>query len=740
MITETQNKTVSKSGDFRSKACGIKQENMRYIASLLRNNYSDPLLAIIREYVCNAVDETPAGKKTLITMPTKLASTFMVRDFGKGLDEETMFELFTSYGESTKRNTNEKIGSFGIGRLCALSYGDQFMIESYHGGMKTVYTMLVDEEGDTDLDKLFEEKSDEPTGLCIQVAIKANDIHNFENTMHKFFYYMKDKIEFTNFEVSLEYDNEKELTISNDLFDLWNGTHRYHFSNVYKNPFKGKVQLLMGGVLYPINTNQLNDHPFWKSVRNSNNGFVWKAPMGSVKLHHSRESLEYNERTKEALKNAGDQIIQNFKSHFEVKVAAAKKSLFDATVVMDDLQATYSWLPKEARTISAPKHFGQGVDVSMSLFNPTHFNRESSLELTLSRNGSKVIARKLRYMSDGTMRPSQHNYFVIDDGVTPRSPVGRLSHLIDGRNGVSVVVLSPKTLDEKVVMKRFALMNSDKVSLLSSHARPVPVRSTRSNLAKSHLTGADIMSLCSASSYERDCWTVTDESEIEDDTKKYYYVAYFANKVRSAHDRNKSILNFGESPDIFWHEYQRFIKACPSWQQDKVYGVRSNQLSKVKKLKNWIPLEDVLVSEMAKSEILNESVKHRFLDDKFPHAFELRRLGGAQKTLEIFKNASARRKDCKVLPVVIRFIEEYLKLEKSGYNPLDSYAKLKQADCAKLYKEELKALDTINAKYPLFSFMLQGGIPHVNTWSNAADKQRQKDCFAEIENYLVAWG
>ena len=129
MIIETKNKNIKAQGIAKQKSCSIDQEDMRYIASLLRNNYSNPLLATIREIVANALDVTK-NKKVSIQLPTQIEPNFIVRDYGCGLSEEDMLGLYTKYGKSTKRDTNNAIGGFGIGRFAPLSYTESFIVIS----------------------------------------------------------------------------------------------------------------------------------------------------------------------------------------------------------------------------------------------------------------------------------------------------------------------------------------------------------------------------------------------------------------------------------------------------------------------------------------------------------------------------------------------------------------------------------------------------------------------------------
>ena len=66
IITQENSKRVVESHDFDSVNCTIDAEDMRYVASLLRNNYSKPVLAVIREIVANGLDansEANASRK-----------------------------------------------------------------------------------------------------------------------------------------------------------------------------------------------------------------------------------------------------------------------------------------------------------------------------------------------------------------------------------------------------------------------------------------------------------------------------------------------------------------------------------------------------------------------------------------------------------------------------------------------------------------------------------------------------
>ena len=119
----TQPKTnIVTSGIQGAVSFGIKNEGLAHIFNVLRNQlYSDKILAVLREYSCNAVDaHVEAGcpdKPIKVTLPNRMNLNLQIRDYGLGLSEQDIQDIYAYYGESTKRNSNSLIGQLGqIGR------------------------------------------------------------------------------------------------------------------------------------------------------------------------------------------------------------------------------------------------------------------------------------------------------------------------------------------------------------------------------------------------------------------------------------------------------------------------------------------------------------------------------------------------------------------------------------------------------------------------------------------------
>ena len=78
--------------------------------------YSDKVSAVLREIGCNAADSHVAAGKLEpieVKLPTKLDTSFYIKDYGVGLTHEEVTGLFTTYFSSNKGESNEVTGASG---------------------------------------------------------------------------------------------------------------------------------------------------------------------------------------------------------------------------------------------------------------------------------------------------------------------------------------------------------------------------------------------------------------------------------------------------------------------------------------------------------------------------------------------------------------------------------------------------------------------------------------------------
>jgi hypothetical protein len=113
---------IQKSEEIVESSFGISVEDSAHILSILRDKlYSNKVLAVIREYSTNAYDaHVEAGipdRPIEVTLPSRLDSTLSIRDYGIGLTEEDVRNIYAMYGASTKRSSNAFTGQLGLGCL-----------------------------------------------------------------------------------------------------------------------------------------------------------------------------------------------------------------------------------------------------------------------------------------------------------------------------------------------------------------------------------------------------------------------------------------------------------------------------------------------------------------------------------------------------------------------------------------------------------------------------------------------
>ena len=104
--------TVESHGIKDSVKFGIKASGLHHILGILRNQlYSDKILAVIREYTCNAVDAHTEGmcpeRPIEVTLPNRMNPNFKVRDFGPALSDEDIHNIIKLFIGGIKENINQ---------------------------------------------------------------------------------------------------------------------------------------------------------------------------------------------------------------------------------------------------------------------------------------------------------------------------------------------------------------------------------------------------------------------------------------------------------------------------------------------------------------------------------------------------------------------------------------------------------------------------------------------------------
>ena len=300
---------------------------------VLRNQlYSDKVLAVVREYTCNAVDaNVEAGKADTpitVTLPNRMNPYFKVRDNGLGLTQEDVNDIYAFYGESTKRNSNDQIGMLGIGSKAAFAYGDNFVINSYVNGKKIMYNAYIDESQRGQISKLGEEDTSEPDGVEIVVPVRDDDYQEFQTKAEGLFKWFKVRPEVKGCP-EFNYEDQKDILFSGTGWRWLQADNRWH---------SGNAHVIMGNIGYPIDQSGLNltdeDYQNYNNLLTSS--LVLEMDIGDVEISASREKLQFTEYTRKnilaRLETVRDELVDKIQEEFE-----GCKTLFDAKCLLGEL-------------------------------------------------------------------------------------------------------------------------------------------------------------------------------------------------------------------------------------------------------------------------------------------------------------------------------------------------------------------------------------------------------------------
>ena len=263
---------------------------------LSKNVYNNPIEAIIREIYSNAVDASQNGKIE-VNLPNEGNNyTFSIKDDGPGMDEEGL-KVYTTYGTSTKRNTNESIGGLGIGCKSPFGYTDQFTVESSCNGKKIVMACFKQEDGKPGR-TIISTSDTTDHGVKVIVKISPYDLNNFYEAAKRVFLFAK---------IFPTFDEDSKKWFQTKIMNIEKFIkYREIFKGfvVKRNPLmNGRMYVEMGGVYYRVSSSIFDNTSFSKLFYNSNDKatLILHADIGSLDFQASRESLRETNKTKNEL-------------------------------------------------------------------------------------------------------------------------------------------------------------------------------------------------------------------------------------------------------------------------------------------------------------------------------------------------------------------------------------------------------------------------------------------------------
>lgn len=275
-----------------------------------KNVYSNPIGTVVREITSNCFDShVEAGvpntpvliKKSHDTQTDTHYISFI--DYGVGMSPDRIENIYGVYFESTKRNTNDEIGGFGIGGKTPLAYmrstgegegeyDNSFFVITNYNGTKYYYTVFEGPES-PEFSLFHSEPTEEHNGTEIRIPILTRDIDKFEKELvQQLFYFEGIVFEGWSDNVSNDYQiiRGKNFLFRPDSFDEY-------------------IHVCLGKVYYPINYNTLGLSNYDYQIPVAIN-----VPIGAIGMTVSREQLDYSEATIKYLKKALDTVREELKT------------------------------------------------------------------------------------------------------------------------------------------------------------------------------------------------------------------------------------------------------------------------------------------------------------------------------------------------------------------------------------------------------------------------------------------
>lgn len=332
IINKDQTPNAQYVGDVKANKVGIDTKNIDFVASLLTTNlYSNPIQSFLRETVSNGWDshvEAGNPEPVIISLKSdnpeefrnmagwqyggrKASITITIRDFGVGLSPERFANIYTNIGSSTKRDSNDFIGAFGIGRFSCLSCSDSATLNSYYNGTRYSYLMYKDGTG-INIDQLGKFPTDAKNGLSVQVTLqmdyyKVQELINGLTALAFFNCIYLDDSQKLLFDFAEQFNARKSVYLKS--FGVWD-MGNYSLKKITSYNSNKPVNIVVGNCIYPFTKEQL----YAQSKLPKDLPIYLHFDIGELDVTPNREAILYNPKTDDAILAKAQEAVEELKS------------------------------------------------------------------------------------------------------------------------------------------------------------------------------------------------------------------------------------------------------------------------------------------------------------------------------------------------------------------------------------------------------------------------------------------
>ncbi|QLF83365.1 ATP binding cassette-like protein [Rhodococcus phage NiceHouse] len=405
MLANTKDIKTSGSLGGRVINYGLDVKSLVHLMGVLTELYSFPDAAVIREYTTNALDSHIAAGQTRpveLSTPSRLSPYFVVQDFGVGMSENDIEEIYSQFGGSTKRDNNDEAGMLGLGSKSALTYTEQFNMITIKDGVKLLVSISRDATGAGSLEIVDTSLTDEPNGVTIKIPVQK-DISEFSAKVYDFGRFVKAGSLLINGAAppsDLEYVTENIAVVPKDN---------------YQND-----RIVMGNVSYPTSTRLLDTHQV-----------IYYVPMGAVDFTPSREELMDTSITRNTLDKMKKDFNLYFEGHLD-KMIQSQENLVDAWKLQmkyrndyrnRNLHFTYRGVTLPLSLSASFARWHSNIDDGKLGYGELYYNDlDENVVIVTDWTNSKftrVQARKLKAYMESIGRPNQYRAILQENKPFP---------------------------------------------------------------------------------------------------------------------------------------------------------------------------------------------------------------------------------------------------------------------------------------------------------------------------------
>lgn len=303
-------------GDESRVRMSFDENSIAHLMGVLTDLYSDPEMAVIREYSTNAWDAHLCAGNTdpiLVSLPTRLNPVFVVKDYGTGMSLEDITQNFSKYGWSSKRDNDTEVGMLGLGCKSALTYTSQFTLVSTCNHLQVTVLVTREADGAGAVQIIDTMPTDAPNGVEVRIPVK--DATHFNKRVQDFFRFWEPGTVLINGVAPTPYKASMVLDP-----DVW-------LVNVNETETDF---IIMGQVAYPVR------YPVEPLVANMATRAIVRVPVGCIDFTPSREGLQMTKRTEETL----DDIRTFIKDQVHAK---AQQEIEAAPTPAEALRVAHKW-------------------------------------------------------------------------------------------------------------------------------------------------------------------------------------------------------------------------------------------------------------------------------------------------------------------------------------------------------------------------------------------------------------